>query len=964
MHKTAVVMFQSLACIALFLLIIATGADALTSDPIIQLDTGMHNVSIYSMAVNQQRTFMVSASGKQVRVWSLPDGKLVRTIRVPIDTELQGNIVDTAISPDGETIVCGGHTYTAKDNFHVYFFDRRTRKMTRRVGGFPDRIRVLDYSPDGRSIAVGLFKGGIRIIDAATFTITAEAADFPGSVRSLSYDRTGRLVAGAQDGSIFLYDRGLKVIARTKTRSGDWATVRFSPDGSLVAAADSGRPDIEILSGRDLQYQYSPPMPDAKDKFFIGVGWSPDGRKLYAAGNYAIEGRYVVGVFDNAGRGTPRWFKVANNTITTVCGLASGGFVYASADPALGAMEDGGKRIFSKTNVGLDYRGTTLLLSADGSALGVKFNKDRKILYRFSLIDGDFEENARRDAELLEPVMSASGINITGMKTREPKLDDRKLPIDSAEVARYLAIVPGGQSFMLAGDFYLYHFERTGRLIWKKRTFSLPWVLNVAQNGKVVVAGLLDGTTRWYRVSDGAELASMFRVIRFDQPRKPWVAWTPKGYYASSPGADSVLGWHVNNGWDREADFYTIERFRKTYNRPEVLAAVARTYDEKEALKLAGQPAGPSSVASALPPLVRITSPAEGARVSGNTVPVTFTVQSPSGEAVTSVKVLVDGRPIPQTRDIVLEGGSPASPTARGISRTVDVPVNGPGNTISVIAVTKYSTSETASVRVVKTGAQQAAADGYTIKPKLYILSIGVSKYTKHPENNLRFAAKDAVDFAAAMNAQKGKLYRDVTAKVLTDAQATRENVVDGLQWLKRSATQHDVAMIFMSSHGDNSSGQYYFIPSDFEKARLESTSVLFTYIKDAVASIPGKVIVFMDTCHAGDVLGKRGTKAIAPNIDGIVNELVSAENGAVVFTSSTGRQQSLEDAKWNNGAFTRALVDGLGGKADLTGKGRVTINMLDVYLSERVKELTGGRQSPTTAKPQTIQDFPIAVVR
>jgi uncharacterized caspase-like protein len=70
--------------------------------------------------------------------------------------------------------------------------------------------------------------------------------------------------------------------------------------------------------------------------------------------------------------------------------------------------------------------------------------------------------------------------------------------------------------------------------------------------------------------------------------------------------------------------------------------------------------------------------------------------------------------------------------------------------------------------------------------------------------------------------------------------------------------------------HGDNSSGQYYFIPSDFDKARLESTSVLFTYIKDAVASIPGKVVVFMDTCHAGDVLGTAGTKAIPPSIDGM----------------------------------------------------------------------------------------------
>lgn len=37
-------------------------------------------------------------------------------------------------------------------------------------------------------------------------------------------------------------------------------------------------------------------------------------------------------------------------------------------------------------------------------------------------------------------------------------------------------------------------------------------------------------------------------------------------------------------------------------------------------------------------------------------------------------------------------------------------------------------------------------------------------------------------------------------------------------------------------------------------------------------------------------------------------------------------------------------------------------INMLDLYLSERVKELTGCKQTPTTTKPQTIQGFPIAV--
>lgn len=103
------------------------------------------------------------------------------------------------------------------------------------------------------------------------------------------------------------------------------------------------------------------------------------------------------------------------------------------------------------------------------------------------------------------------------------------------------------------------------------------------------------------------------------------------------------------------------------------------------------------------------------------------------------------------------------------------------------------------------------------------------------------------------------------------------------------------------------------------------------------------------------------GKRAIS-DITGVINELTSAENGVVVFSSSTGRQYSLEDPLWQNGAFTKAVVEGIRGKADLLGKGKITVNMLDAYIAERVKELTQGKQTPVTTKPNTVPDFPIAV--
>jgi len=83
-----------------------------------------------------------------------------------------------------------------------------------------------------------------------------------------------------------------------------------------------------------------------------------------------------------------------------------------------------------------------------------------------------------------------------------------------------------------------------------------------------------------------------------------------------------------------------------------------------------------------------------------------------------------------------------------------------------------------------------------------------------------------------------------------------------------------------------------------------------------------------------------------------------------VVFASSTGRQVSIEDQRWNSGAFTKALLEVLGGKADLNRERAVRVNGLASYLANPVKELTEGWQMPVMVAPKTVvEDFPIAAV-
>ena len=96
------------------------------------------------------------------------------------------------------------------------------------------------------------------------------------------------------------------------------------------------------------------------------------------------------------------------------------------------------------------------------------------------------------------------------------------------------------------------------------------------------------------------------------------------------------------------------------------------------------------------------------------------------------------------------------------------------------------------------------------------------------------------------------------------------------------------------------------------------------------------------------------GQRRGAMDITGVINELTSAQNGAVVFAASTGTQYSLENPAWGNGAFSKAVIEGLNGKADERCTGRITVTMLDLYVAERVKELTKGQQAPTTTKPHS----------
>ena len=332
--------------------------------------------------------------------------------------------------------------------------------------------------------------------------------------------------------------------------------------------------------------------------------------------------------------------------------------------------------------------------------------------------------------------------------------------------------------------------------------------------------------------------------------------------------------------------------------------------------------------------------------------------------------MLADGQPIPATG---FEKTN--SPETRG-KVTATLPRK--NTKVSLIAHSGDLTSSPVTVTLKYDGPSASPnptpSTADLLKPKLYALLVGVTGYQNHDYDTLQFPARDAESLAEALEAQKGGLYSDVEIKIVDDPakpreDPTRPNVVDGLYWLQRAATSRDISIIFLSGHGIRDGKQnFWFLTRDADITRLRATAISNDDLLDLVAGIPGKKVLFIDACHAGAAMpGIKATSSdVAPDMNKLVNDFSTAGSGLVVYSASMGTELSHEDAKWDrHGAFAEALIEAIGqGKAKIDQSGRITTDILDIYLEERVKVLTDGAQHPVMNRPALIPDFPLALAK
>lgn len=906
---------------------------------------------------------------RTVRVWSIPETgrpegfELSNILRPPLGDAKVASFSALALSHDRAMAAAGA--IRLDGGFPVYVFDRSNGRILAALPGLPSQATSLAFSKDGRYLAVGLSKGGLRFFRTTDWRWVAQDARYDDMVRAIDFDRNGRVATSALDGHVRVYDASFRTVKKAKAPQGSMPfDVAFSPDGAQLAVGHYDKAALSIFDAQTLAETrvLTPPRPANPAEWLTDTVWSKDGRWVYASGGYMDDReQYPVlrwNMADPAAAAetlSALRFRVQAADLTQygVSGVAAYAQIVDPDDPdesqglEFGALDGAGAVVARETG---EVSGLASGLMA-GDVSAFRLNPEGTVvelpsagdkLLRLDMILRRTTEAGSSTLAFAPPRLDHPDATLSDWRgANQPILTGgvlrrtKSLTLDAGERALAYAFPPEDQFLVLATNHAIRKYSFRGTLLQTVPASSPVQRVSVTPNGKLIVAALKDGTVRWYGAASGEEVLAVYVA---GDPQQ-WVAWTPSGFYDAGAGADSLIGWQVPRSGEAEPLFYPAGTFAEIFYRPGLAVQVLR-----DGLI---PPAPPADVLLArLPPVVTIFD----VREEDRQVAVEFKVESPAGRPVTQLIAVIDGVKMPV--DLTDDSGQKIQPLALNRRMRLNFPLPDGADRERTVSLTAGYEGEPLGVATARGFAVSASSIAPTApkRARLLALVVGVSDYSDAAIGDLRFAANDAREIAKRLRNQMSKFYASVSVRELTEENATRAAILSALNALQAEATPDDVVLVFLAGHGipdpnrpDEAGGrEYYFVSqdADFTGRRLATSAVPYSDIVRLVTNAPGRRLVFLDTCYAGLVAD--------PDINGFVNAWGS--KGVYVAAATSGTALAFEDESWRHGAMTAALLKAFDGRADRVtppGEPGITTELLKPYLREEIRRLTNGCQDP-----------------
>ncbi|HEX5706735.1 MAG TPA: caspase family protein, partial [Pyrinomonadaceae bacterium] len=884
-------------------------------------------------------------SANHIKLWNAADRSELRTLTAAkLDP-----VWSLAFSPDGNTLV-------SSDEGTLRVWDVATGRELRALGAHGEHIRALAFGDDGRMLASASWDSTVKLWDARTWAELALLGGHTGNITSVALSPDGRTLAFGDDWvRLKLWDlaagsqKGTATAGERSFGGPKVQSLAFSPDAKTVTHGLS-----DLYSGDGAYMSVNAPV----------RLWSPDtgkelGRIEARVGSYEEEldaelvafspDKKLLAVFGGTGlviwdllTGRQSWgVESEKSYVTRSLAFSHDGKVLATGN-------------FNKTVTLRDAasgRELAAPLAHAGEVSAVAFSPDGRVL---ASADATGAVKLWETATWRELKSLSAGAPVSALSF---SLDSRALAAASGDKVKLWDAQTWGEPRTLAGH-----------------TESVTGVAFTADGRRLVTGG--DKRVKLWDAATGEELASLVSLDEDD-----WVVFTPDGRFDASDGAQKLM--HYVHG----LEVITLEQLKAAYFEPGLLA------------KLAGLSRDPLRP---IVPLrdVKLHPEVVEQRIEPGTTRLFLRLRNRGG-GIGEVRVLVNDKlAVADARDATLR----ADPYVPEATLSVELKdsayfrgqlceAGGACRDNKVTVVTSNHVRELGkgnlTSRDVVSGWRVEGSEEFTL-PTLYAIVGGVSDYDGD-EIDLKFAAKDAEDFAAALRAGAQRLFcpaerreclDKVRVEVLSTSGAegttapTKENFRRAFASVAEKAKPTDILVVYLAGHGVSlatGTDTYFYLTREARSSRREDLTKTFATsavsseelarwltLEEWVAGQKGiralKQVLILDTCASGTAAGQLALTAKRELTSDQVRaiEFLKDKTGTHILMASTADAPSYEASQFGQGLLTYALLEGMSGQA-LQSVEYVDVQTLFRYAERRVPELAqnvGGVQRPINSSP------------